>query len=332
MRRGKLGKVCALLKLQRLAGGLILAVALVHAAVATAEPATVLDSPMMATPPNGYQPGAVQPYGPQPGDAQPVFQPWGEPACSTWQVLPSGLIYPSDLASTKEPRLASQWFYDRHAGWTWDTELGARVGVLRYGTNDGDRPEGFQLDMEGAAFPRLSLEHGEDVVSTDYRVGFPFTYGWDQYQVKLGYIHICSHLGDEYMLANPDAVRINYVRNGFLLGGSYYCTKDLRVYAESSWAFEYDGGAKPWEFQFGAEYSPAGPTGFHPKPFFAVNGDIRQEVDFGGNVCVETGYQWRGAANHLFRAGVQYFSGKSDQYQFFKQYEEKIGLGLWYDF
>ena len=37
-------------------------------------------------------------------------------------------------------------------------------------------------------------------------------------------------------------------------------------------------------------------------------------------------------ANHLFRAGVQYFSGKSDQYQFFKQYEEKIGLGLWYDF
>ena len=182
--------------------------------------------------------------------------------------------------------------------------------MLRYGTNDGDRPEGFQLDMEGAAFPRLSLEHGEDVVSTDYRVGFPFTYGWDQYQVKLGYIHICSHLGDEYMLANPDAVRINYVRNGFLLGGSYYCTKDLRVYAESSWAFEYDGGAKPWEFQFGAEYSPAGPTGFHPKPFFAVNGDIRQEVDFGGNVCVETGYQWRGAANHLFRAGVQILLGQ----------------------
>ena len=124
----------------------------------------------------------------------------------TWQVLPSGLIYPSDLASTKEPRLASQWFYDRHAGWTWDTELGARVGVLRYGTNDGDRPEGFQFDMEGAAFPRLSLEHGEDVVSTDYRVGFPFTYGWDRYQVKLGYIHICSHLGDEYMLVNPDVV------------------------------------------------------------------------------------------------------------------------------
>ena len=218
----------------------------------------------------------------------------GRPSPWTWQLLPSGLIYPTYLASTKEPRLASQWFMTG-AGWTWDTELGARVGILRYGTNDGDRPEGFQLDMEGAAFPRLSLEHGEDVVSTDYRVGFPFTYGWDEYQVKFGYIHICSHLGDEYMLANPDAVRINYVRNGFLLGGSYYYTRDLRVYAESSWAFEYDGGAKPWEFQFGIEYSPAGRTGLHPKPFIAVNGDIRQEVDYGGNICVETGLQWRGA-------------------------------------
>ena len=59
---------------------------------------------------------------------------------------------------------------------------------------------------------------------------------------------------------------------------------------------------------------------------------MRQEVDFGGNICVETGWQWRSAANHLFRAGLQYFSGKSDQYEFFKQYEEKIGLGLWYDF
>jgi hypothetical protein len=322
-----------LLRLCRLAGGLILALALGPAAMAVAEPATaVLDFPLLAEPAGGYQSGPIPPNGPQPGGLPPGFVPWGGPMPWSWQLLPNGLVYPADLASTKEPRLASQWFYERHAGWTWDTELGARVGLLRYGSDDGERPEGFQLDMEGAAFPRLSLEHGEDVVSTDYRIGFPFTYGWDQYQVKFGYMHICSHLGDEYMLANPDVERINYVRNCLLLGGSYFYTKDLRVYAESSWAFEEDGGARPWEFQFGVEYSPAGPTGFYPKPFFAVNGDIRQEVDYGGNICVETGCQWRGAANHLFRAGVQYFSGKSDQYQFFKQYEEKIGLGLWYDF
>ena len=177
--------------------------------------------------------------------------------------------------------------------------MGGRFGLLRYGSEDSEHPEGFQLDLEGAAFPRLDLEHQEDVTSVDYRFGVPFTYGWDRYQVKFAYVHICSHLGDEFMLKNPGVERINYVRNGLSWGNSYYCTRNLRVYADAMWAFDCDGGAMPWEFQFGIEYSPARPAGLHPKPFFAINGDLRQEVDFGGNICVETGWQWRGAANHL---------------------------------
>ncbi len=330
MYQGKLGKVCASLRLGWLTGSLLLA-ALGHAATGWANPAAaVLDFPQVANPPRGPQPGDYPPADAQPVNPQVALPPWNDPTW-TWQVLPSSLIYHPYLAGVKEPRLASQWVYDTHGGWTWDTELGARVGILRYGSDDIEHPQGWQLDLEGAAFPRLDLEHGEDVVSTDYRVGIPLTYGWDRYQVKFGYIHICSHLGDEYMLMNPTVVRINYVRNGFLLGNSYNVTQKLRAYAEAAWAFECDGGAKPWEFQFGVEYSPA-PAGLHPQPFFAVNADLRQEVDFGGNLCVETGYQWRSTANHLFRAGVQYFTGKSDQYEFFNQYEEKIGLGLWYDF
>ena len=263
---------------------------------------------------------------------QPGFEPWNDSTSLGLQVLPSGLIYHSYLADVKESRFATSGITITigldlgHGDWA------AGSACCATAARTVEHPEGCQLDLEGAAFPRLDLEHQEDVTSVDYRFGVPFTYGWDRYQVKFGYIHICSHLGDEFMLKNPGVERINYVRNGLSWGNSYYCTRNLRVYAETSWAFECDGGAKPWEFQFGIEYSPARPAGLHPKPFFAINGDIRQEVDYGGNICVETGYQWRGAANHLFRAGVQYFAGKSDQYEFFKQYEEKIGLGLWYDF
>ena len=45
-----------------------------------------------------------------------------------------------------------------HQGWVWDSTLGARVGVLRDGTDNDLWPEGWQLDVEGAAFPRLSLD------------------------------------------------------------------------------------------------------------------------------------------------------------------------------
>jgi hypothetical protein len=30
--------------------------------------------------------------------------------------------------------------------------------------------------------------------------------------------------------------------------------------------------------------------------------------------------------------GIEYFNGKSDQFEFFDRYENKIGLALWYDF
>jgi hypothetical protein len=264
----------------------------------------------------------------QGGPLQPPVdrQPW------TWQVLPEGLIYHSYLAGVKEPRMASQWVLEKNRNANWETELGCRVGVVRYGTDDSRHPQGWEFDLEGAAFPRLNLHEQEDVTSVDYRFGAPLTFGYGNYQMKLGYFHICSHLGDEFMLRNPTVERVNYVRNGLAWGHSYNWTDAVRLYAESAWAFEYSGGAKPWEFQFGIEYSPEQPTGCRPKPFVAVNTDLRQEVNFGGNLVIETGYQWRGETNHVLRAGLQYFTGKSDQYEFFNQYEEKFGLGLWYDF
>jgi hypothetical protein len=228
--------------------------------------------------------------------------------------------------------MASQWNYINHQGWNWDTELGGRAGIIRYGTEDSLHPQGFEFDIEGAAFPRLNMEESETLTSVDYRFGTPFTFGYGNYQMKFAYYHICSHLGDLFLQENPGVERLGYVRNALCWGHSYYLTDNLRIYGEAGWAFECDGGAKPWEFQFGIEYSSLRPTGLRPTPFLAVNADLRQELNFGGNVVFEAGYQWRSNLNHLFRVGVQYFVGESDQYEFFDQYEEKIGLGLWYDF
>jgi hypothetical protein len=256
----------------------------------------------------------------------PLEEPW------SWQVLPAGVIYRSYLAGVKEPRFASAWVHERDLGWIWDVALGGRVGLVRYGNRDALRPEGWQLDFAGVALPRLDLEHGRDVVSTDYRVGVPLTYGAGPLRLKFAYYHVCAHLADEYLLRFPEAQRLNYIRDGLLLGGSYYWREDLRLYAEAAWAFNTDDGAEPWELQFGIEYSPRDPTGLRGAPFFAAGGHLREEVDFGGNLVVQTGWQWRGATGHLFRAGMQYYVGKSDQLEFYDNYEEKLGMAIWYDF
>lgn len=262
----------------------------------------------------------------EPRRPQPNYCAWD------WQVLPKGLLYKSYLAGPKEPRFAAQWVNERQAGWIWDVALGGRVGVLRYGNDNPLHPEGWQIDMEGAALPRLSLESSMDLVACDYRFGVPLTFARGKHHTKFGYYHLSSHLGDEWMIRHPGLQRINYSRDAMVFGHSIYPVPSVRLYAEAAWSFHCGQETKPWEFQFGVEYSPADPTGLRPVPFVAVNGHLREEVDFGGNLTVQAGWQWRNVAGRLFRMGMQCCLGMSDQYEFFNQYESKVGFGIWYDY
>ncbi len=291
----------------------------------TQAPPRYVQEPITATEPlmGVGPPSAGFPLGPAPF---PGGELW------TWQVLPPGILYRSYLAGPREPRFASHWVRLTGEEWVWDISLGGRAGILRYGTADLLWPEGWQLDIEGAAFPRLALEHDEDLVAADFRFGVPLTFRRGRWETKFGYYHISSHLGDEYMEDHLEAGRINYVRDALIWGLALRLTDALRIYGEAGYAFHTDGGAEPWEFQVGASYSPANPTGLVGAPFAAVNGHLREEADFGGNVTVEAGWAWRGPSGHLLRVGLHYLNGKSNQFQFFRRHEEQIGLGLWFDY
>jgi hypothetical protein len=253
-------------------------------------------------------------------------EPW------TWQMLPDGLLYRAYLAGGRESRFASQWMHERDKGWLWDIALGGRVGMLRYGTPDPIWPEGYQLDIEGAAFPRLTLGSVRDLTSVDFRFGLPLTFRRGPVETKFAYYHLSSHIGDEYMVTHATFDRTNYSRDVLVAGLALRPHRDLRLYAEAGWAFYIDGGSQPWEFQFGIDYSPVQRWCVLGTPFFAAGARIREEVDFGGNMTAQTGLQWRGQSGQLFRVGLHYFNGKSDQYQFFREHEEQVGLGMWYDY
>jgi hypothetical protein len=253
-------------------------------------------------------------------------EPW------THQFLPDGLIYRSYLAGPRESRMRSYFFNKEGYGNLWDITLGGRVGLWRYGTTNTYFPEGWQIDLEGAATPRLDFEHNMNVVSADFRAGLPITYGIGPWRTKFGYYHLSSHLGDEQLIEFPNTPRYNYTRDALIIGQSYYILPTTRVYAETSWAFNSDV-AEPWEFQFGIEYAPALPTGLHGAPYAAVNGLLREEVNYSGSLTVQAGWAWReGPSAHLLRVGLEYFNGLSDQGQFWNQFEQKIGAGIWFDY
>lgn len=255
-------------------------------------------------------------------------EPW------TVQVMPLGLMYRSYLAGVKEPRFASVWSHDDQLGHLWDAALGGRLGLLRYGTQDAVFPEGWQVDIEGGSQSRLDPRaHSNPLLSVDFRIGIPVTFARGRWQFKTGYYHISAHLGDEYLLMNPDARRLNYVRDAMLLGVGCFVTERLRCYAETAFAVGVADGAEPWEFQFGADWAPARDTGVRGAPFLAVNGHLREEVDFGGNLVLQTGWAWRRhPRGSLFRIGVQYYNGKSEQYEYYDRDEARFGWGMWADF
>lgn len=360
--RARLGKRCARAWLGALAFGLALIAANANAQVpsfsaATTQVAPAVDSPLLA-PQTVRQ--TAQNYAAYPasypaleagasGDTlapdeaaydgalvsdQPVA------LCSTcsndqwrWRLLPQGLIYRSYLAGAREPRAGAEWNYVLGRGWVWDFTMGARVGLLRYGDGSAVLPQGWQLDVEGAALGRLAFDRNLDLEATDYRAGLPLTYGRGRYATKFAFYHLSSHVGDEFLLTHPGFTRLNYSRNVLVWGHSWQLTDNLRLYGEAGYAVDNDGGSQPWEFQFGADYAPLYPTGFSGAPFLAFNGHLREEVDFGGQFTMHAGWAWRDdGPGRLFRTGLMYNNGKHRQLSFPFDYEHQVGLGAWYDF
>jgi hypothetical protein len=250
------------------------------------------------------------------------------------QLLPRGLIYRSYLAGRREPRFAFSSLKQTNFGDVWEAVLGARVGIFRYGTTNPIQPEGWEIDLEGASFSRLSPDIGpQDLIANDYRFGLPLTYGRGRWQFKLAYWHLSSHLGDEFLIRYPDFERINYVRNAFVFGTAWEPALNLRLYGEVGWAYHTNGGAKPWETQFGIEYRPGYPTGLRGAPFLAVNSHLLEDNDWSGNFVAQMGWAWRsGWGGQLLRTGVEYVNGTATQYAFQGQWEQQIGWGIWYDF
>ncbi len=266
-----------------------------------------------------------------PGEEITPYREYHVGGAAVWQLLPEGLVYDTYLAGTQEPRFALQMLDINSRGVHFEGFLGARVPILRYGTTNSVRPEGFQVDAEGLARVRIDLADDWVVDAADFRGGVPLSYGYGRHRTKLGYYHLSSHLQDEFLAANAGYPRVNFSRDVFILGHAYYVTDRVRLYGEVGYGFITDV-SEPWEFQVGFDYAPCGPTGIHGAPFFAMNAHFREEVNYAGALTVQLGWAWIGDSGKLLRTGLHYYTGKSNQYSFYDDYEQQIGFGLWYDF
>ena len=250
-----------------------------------------------------------------------------------WQLLPDGLLWHSYLAGPHEPRISTVIYHDKSEEVLWDITLGGRVGLIRYGTVGSKRPQGWQWDLEGAVMTRLDMLHAQDVESMDYRGGTEITWAGGPWAMKFGYVHISSHVGDEYLIRNQIAERTNYVTESLIWGVSYSPAPALRLYGEAVNSFRASGGAKRYQFQTGIEYTPLARRTWWGAPFAACNLNFLQAVDYDVSTTVQIGWGFQSPeTERRFRVGVQYADGPSNQYSFFERRESYFGGGVWFDY
>jgi len=249
-----------------------------------------------------------------------------------WHLLPEQVLFKPYIAGIRAPRLAAEIVHDYESGDNFfDSALGGTVGVWRYGTG-GLRPDGWQMDVSAAAFLRQNASEELDVDATDFRVRVPITYRSGPTAIQFGYDHISSHAGDEFLERNPGFQRLNFLRDSLILAIRHDLTPDLNVYAEIDYAVNFEI-SEPWLFQFGAEYSPYLQHGWKGAPIVAVNSQLREELDYDPSISIIAGWQWLSPeTDNLIRLGLRYYRGFSQQYSFYEQREELLGIGLYYDF
>ncbi len=258
-------------------------------------------------------------------------EPW------TWQMTPGGTLYRAHFASNREGRLGIHFVNEDTTGLAyWDPTLGGRINLIRYGTCSRIYPEGFQWDVECGAIARLTLKGDRDLHGTDYRIAFPLTFRKGNWEFKFGYYHISSHMGDEWIVKHYEATgevyRINYVRDCLMWGIAFRPDANWRFYIGGDYVFWRDCGAKPLQFEAGAEYSPMLLPNFQGSPFLALHFRWSEDTDFDTYSALEAGWQWKTVYQQTLRTGLYAMAGYADQYQFYDRWEKQIGYGIWFDF
>ncbi|MGH7860072.1 MAG: DUF1207 domain-containing protein, partial [Candidatus Binatia bacterium] len=167
----------------------------------------------------------------------------GGAAASGRVLLPADDLFRPPLADVKEPRFSAAYQSVRFRSRGLPGERSVErinAGIVRLGLNFGlvglrrpDSCEGAQLGIFGAVLSQFNLDTpSSDLINSDFLVGFPLSLRRGPFSARARLYHQSSHLGDEFLLNNPEVDRVNLSFEAF----------DALLSAEYGWLRLYAGG------------------------------------------------------------------------------------------
>ncbi len=195
----------------------------------------------------------------------------------------------------------------------------------------------WELGMQAGVFGVFDTQRRSiDLINADYTVGLLASYRADKFSGFIRIHHQSSHLGDEFLLSNPQVTRINLSFEEVDLKLSYDLTTWLRVYGGVGTLIRVDPrGLGRHTSQGGAEFkSPWTVFGGKIRPVAYADFQANSRSNWKLGQSMRAGFQFENAVigDRKLQVLAEYFSGPSPNGQLYDQTVEWVGMGihLWF--
>lgn len=190
----------------------------------------------------------------------------------------------------------------------------------------------WELGVQAGVFSLLDFgQQSIDLVNADYRVGVVSSYRANAWSGFVRLLHQSSHLGDEFILNNPQVTRINLSFEELDMKIAYDAASWLRVYGGGGVVLRRDPTIGRGTTQWGVELT---------SPFTLLEGRVRPVAygDFQANEranwsvsrSLMAGLQLENAriGDRRLQLLFEYYFGPSPDGQFYTRMVEWYGVGL----
>lgn len=244
------------------------------------------------------------------------------------------------IADPRWPRFGASWqeynddvFLDSVGA----VAVGGSFAVFRENLDSAAPPSESQrqweIGVQGAVFGTYEpTERSQDLFNSDWQAGLYFAARRGDLSGIIRLWHQSSHLGDEFLLKNPQVIRRNF---------TFESVSGLAGYEPSSWSRLYAGGGVifdenpaafgDWFVQYGAEVrSPQAFAGGHARPFAAIDVQHHQAADWQADVSIAVGLEVRDPQRDgpTLRLMLEFYDGRNLNGQFFAGDARYIGAGM----
>jgi len=252
---------------------------------------------------------------------------------SAFEALPNEDLFKPLIASPRESQFSlRREYYETHEG-NYNAAVVSFGDYLPITNYKIDEQNILQFSIDGSLYALFNLDkESYDLINTDYFFGLSMSHRWSEtISSRLRLYHGSSHLGDEFLIDNPEFERDNssYENLQYILA---YHTESMRFYGGGGYIVRSNNEIKldPWQVKGGFEFSHPLPEYEQTSLLFAWDMESLERANWRFNNSIMLGLSLLKSEAREIRLLGTFYRGSSPQGQFFNERLKYYGLGLYF--